>query len=85
MSNKKQKVTMRFKNDAFVTQLSDLLMKAGKVKIVGLGIFEIKKVAAREGYSVANGERITIKEHNKVTFRPTVKLKENIQSYEQGD
>ena len=60
-------------------------MKAGQVKIVGLGIFEIKKVAAREGYSVADKSRIIIKEHNKLAFRPTIKLKEKIQKYEQGD
>lgn len=80
--NKKQKVILKFKDDAFVNQLGELLLKSGKVKVNGLGIFEIKKVARREGHSIKTGERIVVPEHNKVAFRPTKKLREVIQDYE---
>jgi nucleoid DNA-binding protein len=82
--NKKQKVVLKFKDDSFVNQLMSLLMRTGKVKIVGLGIFEIKKIAEREGYSVNDGKRIIIPAHSKIAFRPTKKLKDSIQEYE-GD
>jgi len=83
--NIKQKVVLKFKDDSFVTQLMSLLMRTGKVKIVGLGIFELKRIAEREGYSVNDGKRIKISAHNKIAFRPTKKLKDSIQEYEQGD
>lgn len=82
MSNVKQKVILRFKDDAFVEQLTSLLMKAGKVKVSGLGIFEIRAVAERDGYSVGSGKRIKIPGHTKVAFRPTKKIKDLVQSYE---
>lgn len=82
MSNIKQKVIMRFKNDEFVDQLQTLLMSTGKVKVGGLGIFEIKGIKERLGYDMRSGKRITIKAHNKVSFRPTQKLRDKVQSYE---
>jgi len=81
MSNVKQKVILKFKDDSFVSHLTSLLLKAGKVKIVGLGIFEIKRIPAREGYNVGTGERFIIPEHNKVSFRPNQKLKDLAQEY----
>lgn len=80
--NKKQKAILKFSDDAFVKQLSDLLRRAGKVKVQGLGIFEIREVAPREGYSIHDGKRIIIDGHKKIAFRPTKSLKEEIQEYE---
>lgn len=82
MSNTKQRVILKFKDDQFVERLEHLLLQAGKVKVTGLGIFEVRKVAEREGYNVGTGERITIPAHNKVVFRPAKGLREAIQSYE---
>ena len=65
-------------------QLASLLLKAGKVKVVGLGIFKVRKVAAREGYNVNDGSRISVPSFNKVAFRPTKQLKDLIQDYEEG-
>ena len=70
-----------FKDDTFVDQLTSLLLKTGKVKVGGLGIFEIREVVEREGYSVKDGTRITVPAYKKVVFRPTVKFKELVQSY----
>jgi DNA-binding protein HU-beta len=85
MSNKRQKVILKFKDDAFVNQLASLLMKAGKVKVAGLGIFEIKEVSEREGYSIADGSRITIPAHKKLGFRPAKQLKDVIQDHEKDN
>lgn len=81
MANKEQKVILKFKNDEFVSQLTRLIMSAGKVKVSGLGIFEVRKIAAREGYNVGNGNRIKIPAHNKLVFRPTKKLRVIIQGH----
>jgi nucleoid DNA-binding protein len=81
MSNTKQKVIIKFKDDAFVEQLERVLLSSGKVKVGGLGIFEIRAVKAREGYNVGSGERITIPAHNKIVFRPTKSLRDAVQEY----
>lgn len=81
MTNIKQKVILRFKDDAFAEQLKSLLAKSGKVKVGGLGIFEIRPVAARKGYNVSNGKEIIIANHNKIVFRPTKKFRDMIQTY----
>lgn len=79
MANVKQRTILKFKDDSFVQQLQKLLTSSGKVKIVGLGIFEIRHIDEREGYNVGNGQRIVIPAHNKVVFRPTKKFKDVIQ------
>jgi len=84
MSNKKQKVILKFKNDAFVEQLKSLLLKTGSVKVGGLGIFEIRKIPAREAYNVGSGKMFLLDEHNKLAFKPTKKIKDVIQDYD-GD
>lgn len=79
--NKKQKSIIRFNDNAFVDNLEKLLMKHGKVKVSGLGIFEVREVAEREGYNVADGGRIMVPAHNRIAFRPTKRLRDNIQEY----
>lgn len=82
MGNIKQKVIMKFKDDSFVQQLQSLLMERGKVKVNGLGVFEIKRVAARKGWNVgAGGGEILIDAHNRIAFRATKSLREAIQRY----
>lgn len=81
MSNRKQRVILKFKDDSFEEQLQNLLLSSGKVKVGGVGIFEIRAVAQRKGYNVSNGEEIVIPAHNKMFFRPTKKLKDAIQAY----
>lgn len=81
MVNRRQKVILEFKDDVFVQQLSSLLLKTGKVKVAGLGIFEVREIAEREGYSVHDGKRIVVPAYKKLAFTPTKKLKELMQSY----
>lgn len=81
MSSKKQKMILKLKNDDFIHKLVDLLMQTGKVKITGLGIFEIKNIPAREGYGVFEKKMIKIKAHNKLAFRVSASIRKSIQKY----
>jgi DNA-binding protein HU-beta len=51
------------------------LKKAVRVKIAGLGIFQVRKRAARMGRNPATGEAIKIKASKKVAFRTAKDLK----------
>src|SRR5450830_62243 len=51
------------------------LKKGERVKIAGLGIFQVRKRAARMGRNPATGEAIQIKASKKVAFRATKELK----------
>ena len=82
MANKKQRVILKFKNDTFVEHLLSLIMKAGKVKVGKLGIFEVREIPARESYSIKDGGRINIKAYKKLVFRPSVSVKRIVQDYD---
>ena len=51
------------------------LKKGERVKIAGLGIFQVRKRAARMGRNPGTGETIKIKASKKVAFRATKQLK----------
>ena len=54
------------------------LKKGNKVRVTGLGIFQVKKRPARMGRNPATGEAIKIKASKKVAFRVAKDLKEAI-------
>ncbi|MGB3504485.1 MAG: HU family DNA-binding protein, partial [Xanthobacteraceae bacterium] len=54
------------------------LKKGERVRIVGLGILQVRKRAARTGRNPATGETIQIKASKKVAFRAAKELKEAI-------
>jgi DNA-binding protein HU-beta len=54
------------------------LKKGAKVRIVGLGILQVKKREARMGRNPATGEAIKIKASKKVAFRASKELKEAV-------
>ena len=54
------------------------LKKGAKVRIVGLGILQVRKRAARVGRNPATGEAIKIKASKKVAFRAAKELKEAV-------
>src|SRR3954468_7874918 len=68
--------------EAVLTDMVDLitkhLKKGDRVRIVGLGILQVRKRAARTGRNPATGEPIHIKASKKVAFRPVKELKEAI-------
>ena len=68
--------------EAILTDTIDLiakhLKKGDRVRIVGLGILQVRKRAARMGRNPATGEPIQIKASKKVAFRAAKELKESI-------
>ena len=61
-----------------VTRITKHLKKGDRIRIVGLGILQVRKRAARKGRNPATGEEIQIKASKKVAFRATKELKEAI-------
>jgi DNA-binding protein HU-beta len=61
-----------------VDVLSRHLVKGNKVRVVGLGIFQVKRREARMGRNPQTGEPVKIKASKKVTFRPSKELKEAV-------
>ncbi len=54
------------------------LKKGNKVRITGLGIFQVKKRPARDGRNPLTGEKIKIKASKKLAFRAAKEVKESI-------
>ena len=61
-----------------VGKIAKHLKKGERVRIVGLGIFQVRKRAARTGRNPATGEPIQIKASKKVAFRAAKELKEAV-------
>ena len=61
-----------------VTKITKHLKKGERIRIVGLGILQVRKRAARMGRNPATGEAIQIKASNKVAFRAAKELKEAV-------
>ena len=51
------------------------LKKGDRIRIVGLGVIQVRKRAARMGRNPATGEAIKIKASKKVAFRASKELK----------
>jgi DNA-binding protein HU-beta len=54
------------------------LKKGDRIRLVGLGVLQVRKRAARMGRNPATGEPIQIKASKKVAFRASKELKEAI-------
>ena len=61
-----------------VARIAKHLKKGERVRIVGLGILQVRKRAARTGRNPATGEPIRIKASKKVAFRAAKELKEAV-------
>src|SRR6202051_3857094 len=61
-----------------VTRITKHLKKGDSLRIVGLGILQVRKRAARMGRNPATGEAIHIKASKKVAFRAPKELKEAV-------
>ena len=64
--------------EELVRMITKHLKKGERVKIVGLGILQVRNRAARMGRNPATGEPIQIKASKKVAFRASKDLKEAI-------
>ena len=61
-----------------VSKITKHLKKGERIRIVGLGILQVRKRAARMGRNPATGEAIQIKASKKVAFRAAKELKEAV-------
>ena len=61
-----------------VSLITKHLKKGERIRIVGLGILQVRKRAARMGRNPATGEAIHIKASKKVAFRAAKELKEAV-------
>jgi len=61
-----------------VGRITKHLKKGERIRIVGLGILQVRKRAARMGRNPATGEPIQIKASKKVAFRAAKELKEAV-------
>ena len=62
----------------FVGSIVKHLKKGERIRIVGLGILQVRKRAARMGRNPATGQPIQIKASKKVAFRAAKELKEAV-------
>ena len=72
-----KKATAAFLGD-FVDLVVKNLKKGHKVRVTGLGIFQVKKRPARLGRNPLTGEQIKIKASKKLAFRAAKEVKESI-------
>jgi DNA-binding protein HU-beta len=61
-----------------VTRVTKHLKKGERIRIVGLGILQVRRRAARVGRNPGTGEPIQIKASKKVAFRAAKELKEAV-------
>ena len=64
--------------DAFVSVVTDSLVKGDKVQLVGFGSFEIRKRAARKGRNPQTKEEIRIPESKAPVFKAGKALKDTV-------
>ncbi len=72
-----KKASAAFLGD-FVEHIVKNLKKGHKVRVTGLGIFQVKKRPARLGRNPLTGEQIKIKASKKLAFRAAKEVKETI-------
>jgi DNA-binding protein HU-beta len=61
-----------------VAAIGEHLKKGARIRVAGLGTFEVRKRPERTGRNPATGEPITIKASKKVAFRPAKDFSEAI-------
>jgi DNA-binding protein HU-beta len=61
-----------------VNLITKHLKKGDRIRLVGLGVLQVRKRAARMGRNPATGEPIQIKASKKVAFRASKELKEAV-------
>jgi DNA-binding protein HU-beta len=61
-----------------VTLTTKHLKKGNKIRLTGIGVFQVRRRAARMGRNPATGEAVKIKASRKVAFRAAKELKEAV-------
>lgn len=72
------KAQVRRMVDSLVETITATLAKGEKVQVSGLGTFEVRNRASREGRNPQTGETITIPARKAVAFKPAKPLKDTV-------
>ena len=64
--------------DSFLDTMKQALLDGETIKLVHFGTFSVRDKAPRRGRNPRTGESITIKKRQTVSFRPSKKLREQI-------
>jgi len=80
MPNIPQKNIINLKDRRLFDRVADLLVVDGGVKVTGFGTFKLVKIKAHMGFNPSNGKYEKIEDYYKLTFIPTKKLREKVQS-----
>lgn len=64
--------------DALISLIKDNLEQGEKIKIAGFGVFDIRHKHARRGRNPQTGDAITIEQRKILTFKPSIILRDRI-------
>lgn len=64
--------------DSFFDSMKKTMLEGESIKIVHFGTFTVRDKSPRKGRNPRTGETITIKERQAVSFRPSKKLREQV-------
>lgn len=64
--------------DSFLDSLKQSMMQGESIKLVHFGTFTVRNKSPRRGRNPRTGETITIKKRQAVSFRPSKKLREQV-------
>ena len=64
--------------DSFLGNLKDSMLHGETVKLVHFGTFTVRDKSPRRGRNPRTGETITIKKRQAISFRPSKKLREQV-------
>lgn len=66
--------------DSFFGNMKQSMLKGESIKLVHFGTFIVRDKAPRRGRNPRTGETITIKKRQAVSFRPSKRLREQVNS-----
>lgn len=64
--------------DSFLGNMKQSMLDGESIKLVHFGTFTVRDKAPRRGRNPRTGETITIKKRQAVSFRPSKKLREQV-------
>lgn len=66
--------------DSLLDQMKQTMLSGESIKLVHFGTFTVRNKSPRRGRNPRTGETITIKKRQAVSFRPSKKLREQVNS-----
>ena len=66
--------------DSFLGSMKESMLSGDSIKLVHFGTFTVRDKSPRKGRNPRTGETITIKKRQAISFRPSKKLREQVNS-----